>query len=167
MTNVRNILVPVDFSPGSFAAVRHAHDLAARFDSRLHLLHVAATPDAPRWAVDLFSDHLDPLLEQDRIKSLDQLATMIVAHHLDPFRTTGVVRSGSAAQVITDYADEIHADLIVMGVHGDHFIPRLRVGEVIEEVLGVAPCPVLAVPEDRREALHLPSHDTTYARLAS
>jgi nucleotide-binding universal stress UspA family protein len=153
MTNVRTILVPVDFSAGSLLAIRHAHDLAVRFNSHLHLLHVTSTPDAPRWAIELFQDQLHPIAEQSRIKAADQLANVIGHLHLDPFQTTGLVRAGCAEDVIAAYADEIHADLIVMGVHGDRLIPQLRVGQVVQRVLGQVTCPVLAVPEARADVL--------------
>ena len=159
MTNVRTILVPVDFSEGSFAAVRHARELAAVFQSHIHLLHVATGPDAPQWARELFASQLRPVAEQNRIQALDLLATLIVSQQLDPLRSTGLVRSGCAEQVIAEYADEIHADVIVMGLHGDHFIPHLRVGQVVERVLGTVRCPVLTIPEDRLPVarLELPS----------
>jgi nucleotide-binding universal stress UspA family protein len=149
MTNVRTILVPIDFSEGSLAAVRHARELGDVFHSHIHLLHVAPGPDAPKWALELFGSQLRPVQEQHRLQALDQLATVIVSLQLDPFRTTGLVRNGCAEQVITEYADEIHADLVVMGLHGDHFIPQVRVGQVVERVLGNVRCPVLAIPEER------------------
>jgi nucleotide-binding universal stress UspA family protein len=90
-----------------------------------------------------------PVQEQHRLEALDRLATLIVSQHMDPFATTGLVRTGAAEEVISDYAEEIHADLIVMGLHGDHFIPQLRVGQVVERVLGKVHCPVLTIPEDR------------------
>ncbi len=52
LNNIRTILVPVDFSEGALAAVRHARELADVFHSDVHLLHVMATADAPGWALD-------------------------------------------------------------------------------------------------------------------
>jgi universal stress protein A len=159
MTKVRTILVPIDFSEGSLAAVHHARDLAAVFQSHLHLLHVTRTPDAPRWAQELFATQLQPMEEQHRLAALDQLATLIVSQQLDPFSTTGLVRSGNADEVIAEYADEVHADLIIMGLHGDHLVPGLRVGQVVAGVLGSVRCPVLTIPEDRIPVMRMP---TTY-----
>ena len=155
MTKVQTILVPIDFSEGSLAAVRHARELAEVFRSHVHLLHVASDPDAPRWALELFSTQLQPVNEQHRLAALDQLATVIVSLRLDPFRTTGLVRSGCAEDVIAQYADEINADLIVMGLHGEHVNPASRVGRVVERVLGQVRCPVLTVPEEHVPVLRL------------
>jgi universal stress protein A len=149
MTKVRTILVPVDFSEGSLAAVRHARELADVFHSDIHLLHVTRGPDAPPWAMELFGSQLRPVEEQHRLAALDQLATLIVSQQLDPFRTTGLVRIGCAEDVIAAYAEEVHADLVVMGLHGDRFLPGLRVGQVVERVLGSVSCPVLTIPDER------------------
>ena len=148
MTTVRTILVPIDFSEGSFAALRHARELASIFHSQLHLLHVATGPDAPLWAAELFGSHLRPRQEQERIAALDRLATLIVAQGLDPFTTTGLVRMGCPERVIADYANEVRADLVIMGVHGHHS-PMISVGRVVERVLASVSCPVLTIPEQR------------------
>jgi nucleotide-binding universal stress UspA family protein len=166
MTNVKTILVPVDFSEGSLAAVRHAQELAGVFQSHIHLLHVASGPDAPKWAVELFASQLRPMQEETRVRALDRLAMLIVAQQLDPFRTTGLVRSGCAEQVIADYADEIHADLIVMGLHGHHLIPHMRVGQVVERVLGRVRCPVLTIPEEGIPVVRLTVPETAAEPLA-
>jgi nucleotide-binding universal stress UspA family protein len=166
MTNVRTILVPVDFSAGSIAAIRHAHDLALRFNSHLHLLHVTSVPDAPPWAIELFQEQLQPIAEQRRLDAMERLARLIVHLHLDPSRTTALVREGEAGAAIAWYADEIAADLIVMGVHGDRRTVQLPVGHVVEQVLGRVNCPVLAVPEDRSYVLRQKLSAATVERLA-
>lgn len=155
MTTVRTILVPVDFSEGSRTAVRHARDLAATFGSTVHLLHVSPRPVAPAWAVELFGTHLRSIQQEERLKAVDQLATLMVAERLDPLSTTGLVRSGPPDEVIADYADEVHADLIVMGVHGDHMMPQPTVGHVAGRVLACTRCPVLAIPVSSFELAHL------------
>jgi universal stress protein A len=166
MTKVRTILVPIDFSEGSLAAVRHARELAEIFHSRVDLLHVTQGPDAPAWATELFAHQLGSVAEQHRLAALDQLATVIVSQQLDPARTTGLVRSGRPEDVIADYAEEIHADLIVMGLHGDRSAPGLRVGQVIGRVLGRVRCPVLTVPDKRPPAMRLPIPYVAHESLA-
>lgn len=152
MTSIRTILVPVDFSPGSITAARHAHDLATTFRSRLCLLHVTVPPDVTPFAVEPYWDELRAFVEPARLDALGQLATLIAREQFDPFRTDGVVRTGCPEQVISEYADQIHADLIVMGTHGDHAQP---VGKVIERVIGRVECPVMAIPNKNTSAAYL------------
>lgn len=52
-----------------------------------------------------------------RLSSLRPLAAVVAGQPLDPFRTTGVVRQGDAVEAIAEYAQEMRADLIVMGIH--------------------------------------------------
>ena len=52
---------------------------------------------------------------------------------------------GSAPGVITETAEEIGADLIVMGTHGRTGFTRFVMGSVAEAVLRRAPCPVLTI----------------------
>ena len=143
MTPFKTILVPIDFSPGSIAAARRANELSAVFRSHVHLLHVVAPPDIPLSAVEPFWGELWALHKPTRMEALDRLATLVAEERFDPFTTTGAVRTGRAEQVIGKYADEVKADLIVMGIHGDHLQP---VGEVVERVLGRTHCAVLAIP---------------------
>jgi nucleotide-binding universal stress UspA family protein len=81
-------------------------------------------------------------LEQDRFATLNQLAVLMVSERMTPFRTSGIIRSGSVADAITQHALEIHADLIVMGVHRAG-----PIGRVVEAVTRTAQCPVLTIPE--------------------
>jgi nucleotide-binding universal stress UspA family protein len=146
MTSVRRILVPVDFTEGSTAALRHASDLTTMFGSQLHVLHVIAKREPPPWAAALCGQTRTATSDSDRMSALDRLATLIVTTRLDPFSTTGVVRVGCPDDVIAGYADEINAGLIVMGVHGDRLATPGSVGAVIAAVLSAVSCPVMAIP---------------------
>ena len=94
-------------------------------------------------------DHVDTFHGDGSLRLYHRLAAVIASHQLDPFHTTGIVRKGVPDEVILAYADEIDADLIVMGIHGEDQTPPHSPGRVIERVLGAARCPVLAVPDYR------------------
>jgi universal stress protein A len=145
MTNVRTILVPIDFSAESRAAVRHAHDLARLFHSRIHLLHVTTNPSVPPWATDI-GHALQRIQEDDRTRARFALASLIDEERLDPVTTRSVVLTGRPGDVIPVYAEEVSADLIVMGLHAEHAGSRL-VGHITDRVMRAVTCPVLAVPE--------------------
>ena len=148
----KTILVPIDFSPGAVAAAERARELATLFESHVHLLHVVAPPDVPVSAVAPLWGELWALHKPTRDDALDRLATLVARQGFDPFTTTGVVCTGRAEQVISEYAEEINADLIVMGVHGDRIQP---VGEVVERVLGRTNRAVLAIPAPAMEEIEL------------
>lgn len=137
----RRILVPVDFSAGSYAAVEYAKRVASEGVTHVHLLHISEG-GAAGWPSESgrFSS-------ERRLGVYHRLATVIASHHLDPLRTFGQLRQGEAADAIADYAREIGADLIVMGIHGQEQATPDTPGRVIQRVLGCTPCPVVAVPE--------------------
>jgi nucleotide-binding universal stress UspA family protein len=57
----------------------------------------------------------------------------------------GVVRLGDPGLDITEYADEIQSDLIVIPSHGYHGVKRFLLGSVAERVIRHAHCPVLVL----------------------
>ena len=56
-----------------------------------------------------------------------------------------VLRTGDARDSIIQAAEELHADLIVMGTHGRRGVSRALLGSIAETVVRSAPCPVLTV----------------------
>lgn len=55
------------------------------------------------------------------------------------------IEEGDAESMILSYAEECHADLIVMGTHGRTGVRRMLMGSVAEQVERRAGCPVLMV----------------------
>ena len=54
-----------------------------------------------------------------------------------------VIRQGDPGEQILKYADDIHAELIVMGSHGRSKVLRLMLGSASQRVVDNARCPVL------------------------
>jgi nucleotide-binding universal stress UspA family protein len=71
------------------------------------------------------------------------------------------VRVGDPYAEILLYAIDARADLIVMGTHSRHSIGRLLLGNVAQKVLRHAPCPILAVHEERADQKPVNQRATT------
>jgi nucleotide-binding universal stress UspA family protein len=132
------VIVPVDFSPESLAAVDVGLQLVDS-PQRLHIVHVIIdiTPleAGEVWGV------IDP---QSRVQQLEKL----LREKLADAKYQGVhlsVLLGEPAHGIADYAQEKHADLIVIPSHGRTGITRLLIGSVAERVVRLAHCPVLVL----------------------
>jgi nucleotide-binding universal stress UspA family protein len=137
------ILVATDFSEHSARAVRAATSLAQRFGARLHLVHAFGLPvvTASPYDVVLTGGILDEARAQAR-RSLEEAAQ-------EP-RAAGVevevhLAHTPAPEAITEQAQELAADLIVMGTHGHTGLKHALLGSVAERTLRTAPCSVLTV----------------------
>lgn len=139
---VRNILVPIDFNAGSEHALDYACTLAAKLDATVHLVNaLGAIP--PELTVKLDETVVTTAHDANRA-SLEQLT---VARGGTRFGNRTVV-PGDPRDAILALADEVDADMIVMGTHGRRGISRLVIGSVAENVVRNAPCPVLTVRQE-------------------
>ncbi len=133
------ILVPVDGSDASMAAVREAADLAAVHDAAVHVLYVvdstAAVSDAPVDVLSYLEDYGQRVV--DRARSVAEAAEVKAVD--------GYVRVGMPVSDILEYVDDADVDLVVMGTHGRSGLDRLLLGSVTEKVVRASPVPVLTV----------------------
>lgn len=147
MSVFRTIVAAVDFSETSDDALRVAAELAASHGSDLHLVHVI--PDARQQAWSLEAPGLDfSSLQQE---SMAEAEKMLANRSTDltatlPRVVRKVVAGLPVAREIGQYAASHAADLIVVGTHGYGPVRRLVLGSVADQVLRMAPCPVLTVP---------------------
>lgn len=141
----QSILVGIDFSPESTLAQEHAFQLAAKYDSDLHLLHVIHSSVIPASLEALprlreAGKDLEDAQVAEAQANLDELSSTSAAKLLSLSSTIG---RGEAASVLIDTAEQIAADLVVTGTHGRTGFKRLRLGSVAETVAHHAPCSVL------------------------
>lgn len=133
------ILVPYDVSPPAEKAFEMALKLLAGQHGVLHVLSVARPPEI---AEDVGTE---AELEHARAYYSGHFATLSrrgKAHGITPdFH----VRVGHPSEQIVDFAEEMNAELIVMGHRGRNPIARWLVGSVARAVIDHANCPVLVV----------------------
>jgi nucleotide-binding universal stress UspA family protein len=138
---IEHILCPTDFSMFSARAVRHASALAQRFGARLTVLHVwapYATSPLHTPAMILANQDLRALID-------DEMRAFVESAVQDGATVKTVVREGEPWREIQAMAEQLPADLLVMGTHGRGGFEHLLLGSVTEKILRRAPCPVLSV----------------------
>jgi nucleotide-binding universal stress UspA family protein len=141
------ILVPVDLSSASRAALDVAHALARRLGAQLEVLHVWQPPPvlAPDVSVRTSAGQVLCLEDYAMHRAAADLEAFM-AHLPTSEQARAVLRSGSAAETILRFAEDQKPSMIVMGTHGRRGLERLLMGSVTEQVLRRSSCPVLAVP---------------------
>ena len=133
------ILVPIDFSAPSDAALASARTLASTFGASLHVLHVMEN-------VFLRAVVGDP--HDLQVAARRQLNERLTDDDRRRLRAVTVVeQSDEPADEIVSYARTANIDLIVMGTHGRSGVAHMLMGSVAERVVRSAPCPVMTMRE--------------------
>lgn len=133
-----DILVPTDGSRGTEDAVRHALDIAEKYNAEIHVLYV----------VDSSTSYLGEGLALDMIREAQQLGEISTERIVKEAREKGIkankeIATGNPAGEILERSKDM--DLIVMGTHGRHGIGRVLLGSVAERVVRRSEIPVLTV----------------------
>ena len=136
MRPIRTVLHPTDFSAPSEAALELACPLARCYGARLVILHVAPYEVT---ASGMMAVPMDPGYYGD---ALNKIRDRVVGPS-PGFPVETCLREGNPAEEILCAADDVGADLIVMGSHGRTGLGRLLMGSVAEAVMRRAGCPVL------------------------
>jgi nucleotide-binding universal stress UspA family protein len=92
-------------------------------------------------------------LPEDARRALDQLACRLLDEAIP---THSELRQGAVAQMLMDVARQYDAGLIVLGTRGLDGVGPLLVGSIAEQLVRLAPCPVLAVAADWNAGPHRP-----------
>ena len=153
MKTIRRILVPIDFSPSSRAAIDLATSLAKDLQpaATIDLLHVFHPPALmPSGLLAIAPDRggppltLEDLARERAEVGLKDARAKLKQSNIESHAHLGI---GDPAQEILTVADQQHFDLIVMGTRGKSGLAHLLLGSVAEKVVRHAHCPVLTVRE--------------------
>jgi nucleotide-binding universal stress UspA family protein len=143
-----HILVGIDFSESSTAALRHAQKLAGRMQARLHLCHfvksngVTAQSDLGLNVPDDFPEAKQARVALQRL--LADLGSDVDGQiHL---------RIGDPGRGILALINELKPDLVVVCSHGYGLIKRTLLGSITKQLVEQSPVPVVVVPAPGREA---------------
>ncbi len=131
------IVVPVDFSVQSRAALEVAASFAKEQDAELLIVHV-------------IEDDFEVYFSSGGISKEDATRGLYNALHDvkpkdDDVRFSHQLAEGKPASAILKLAAEVNAEMIVMGTHGRSGITRMVMGSVAEEVVRKSQCPVLTL----------------------
>ncbi len=148
----KHILAALDGSPRAPQVLHHAAELAARTGAVLHLGRSVHLPlGIPADALTLTGDQLTARLLAYGAQELTALAEGLHPTHTPIRWGQRLCRFGAPAQVVVDLAEELHADLIVLGSHGYDVVDRL-LGTTAARIVNHARCSVLVVRGDARPA---------------
>jgi nucleotide-binding universal stress UspA family protein len=143
---LKQILVPTDFSPASESALRYAAFLARQSGAKITLIYVLEPIPYPYDFGAAF-----PLVAETDDLMADAKTRLGIAaksNGLEPSMLNApIVRTGQPFQEICSAAQELKMDLVVIATHGYTGLKHVVLGSTAERVVRHAPCPVLVVRE--------------------
>lgn len=141
---IRNILVPIDFSPLSLKSIAQARKIARHFEATIHLLHVSS----PQYPIDFIGPVLtggqaaESFDRHQEKSSAEQLQAVAERAGLPAETPVHVREGGSVFHEICHFAQASAIDLIVMPTHGRTGLKHVLLGSTAERVVQHATCPV-------------------------
>lgn len=137
---MKTIVLGMDGSEGAQRAIPVAVELARQGGARLVMAHVderiAAKGDMPSVRVD-----------EDEIRAeIGRMAEKINSEGVETSVENAVVVLGGPAHAIKEIADEVDAEMIVVGTRGHSQVAGLLLGSVAQRLLHIAKRPVVGVP---------------------
>lgn len=141
------IVVGLDGSADSHEAVHWAAALARSLDAEVVAVHALGLLDQlePGGPVVATQPHRAEIAERARGAWAEPLSTAGVRHRV-------VLQDGSPVDVVLDVAQQVAADLIVLGSRGVGGAPALLLGSTSTQIAQRAACPVTIVPGPGRTA---------------
>lgn len=142
----QQILVPVDGSEISFSAVKKAAILAKAFNSKLTLISLVA--EDPFTDADFY--YSSAIMKEYFVQAyanaeaaLKEALTITESEGVDA--QSKIVKGQVSAEGVVEAANEVKADLIVMGSHGRKGFKKMLLGSFAQDVLSNTELPVLVV----------------------
>jgi len=145
------IVLATDFESNSEAATRYARTLAEHFSATTTVAHVLDLAVAARSEASMAGWPI----EQMRQNCADKMGAALNSFIHRSLNVRGrTLESFDPAMAVVDFADQINADLIIMGTHSRRGLSKIINGSCADEVIRHAKCPVITLgPKVKKSAL--------------
>jgi universal stress protein A len=153
MQDIKRILVPIDFSEVSRAALSMGLQLAESHEAKLYVLHVVKDLDKElqKRLVSAPNDNvIENAIKDGEIKILDAVETersraKKAGHPIKVIPLTMHVVGGDWLDVCLRLIDDDDIDLVVSGTHGGHGLKGWLLGSTTEQLVRKSSCSVYVV----------------------
>ena len=148
---MKTILFPTDFSENALHASDYAGLLAQKFEANVVLLTIYSIPIATDYQMPYDIQDFSMEMKAASEKNLQRFALKFIkTTNLPQERVSQRVEYGFVADVITEIAKDINADMIVMGTKGASNLLEKWIGTTAQTVMKNAECPVWIIPQNAK-----------------
>jgi nucleotide-binding universal stress UspA family protein len=143
LRRIGRILVATDFSEHSKKVIGYAFDLKRVFDASIYMLYVIETSKAIDFGIR--QGHLTGSVGKMREWATNQLVNLTPDEFIDDPGVVRIVEIGSPSGRIANVADEIAADLTIVGTHEHGTFHKHFIGTTTDKLLMKTSTPILTV----------------------
>lgn len=147
MSDIKNILVAVDFNDSIGEVMSYAESIALKFEAKVWVVYVAAPdPDfvgyepGPQYIRDFRADEL-----REEHRRLQKICESFLSPDIE---TEALLIQGSTVETVIEEAEKLNADLLIVGTHKHSFLHNLLKESVSLKLLKKGNIPLLAIPID-------------------
>jgi nucleotide-binding universal stress UspA family protein len=143
---IKRILIPTDFSETANLALEHAVKMARLLDSEITLLHVVSTF---AFRVNLPEVEVDETQEAKLTGVIGSKLNSIAEEisQKEGLKVSTLITSGRIREEVVRVAEEIYADIIILGTHGVSGLREFFMGSNAFRIVSDSACPVLCIQE--------------------
>jgi nucleotide-binding universal stress UspA family protein len=156
---MKNVLIALDYDPTAEKIAQIGYEFAKPLNARITLLHVIS--NEVYYSSRIYSPIMgftgftpaEPL-ETERTVFLKEAAHNYLQKskdHLGDLNIKTIVREGDFADTILLTANEIKADVIVLGSHSRRWLEKIVMGSVTEQVMKSSTVPLLIIPTRKED----------------
>ncbi|MCC7332835.1 MAG: universal stress protein [Flavobacteriales bacterium] len=142
---MKNILVTIDFEEKGQFLIDKASEIAAKFGSKLWIVHVAA-PEPDFIGLDVGPQYIRDVLAKDLRKEHKQLQEFADVLKRKNIEAEGLLVQGTTIETIVNLTQKLKIDLIVIGKNKRGFFFKTFMVSTDESLLEFSNVPVLVVP---------------------
>ncbi len=151
---MKKVLIALDFDPSAQKVAESGFSIAKAMNAEVNLLHIISDPayysSAEHITIMGFAGSKNTLpLKSDNIDELKKIAQEFLdktKEHLGDKTIKTLLKEGEFSESILTSAQDLHADLIVMGSHSRKVSSRRVMGSVTRKVLLRSSIPLLIIP---------------------
>jgi nucleotide-binding universal stress UspA family protein len=143
MRDLKNILIPTDFSENSIQALEIAQCLANKHQSIIHLLHTIEPILASKQTMyNSLSERFVKIRIEEANSSFNSVIDKVFTGGLDIIK---VIRIGEPSEEILKYAKDQKIDMIIIASHGRTGLTNRTTGGVADRLLKNSEIPIICV----------------------
>ncbi|MEG9328856.1 universal stress protein [Salinimicrobium catena] len=145
MTELKNILVAVDFNDAVGELLGYAEGLAEKFGAKVWVVHVAE-PDADFVGMEPGPQYIRDFKAEDLREVHRNLQSICNTFLGEEIEHEALLIQGSTVETVLEEAQKLKSDLLIVGTHKYSFLHNLLQERVSLKLLKKASIPVLTVP---------------------